>query len=88
MQPHTTITCKDRHSPPSLTSYSLYDQQKLQAYILLCQDKNGGIFDKPGKYADLYHTCYSLSGLSSAQRSADNKEDMTFKHLTESSSTR
>jgi prenyltransferase beta subunit len=22
--------------------------------------------DKPGKYPDIYHTCYSLSGMSSA----------------------
>jgi protein farnesyltransferase subunit beta len=27
----------------------------------------GGLRDKPGKGADYYHTCYCLSGLSSAQ---------------------
>jgi len=45
----------------------LFDQMKLQAYILLCQEPtDGGLFDKPGKFPDLYHTCYSLSGLNSA----------------------
>ena len=27
----------------------------------------GGLRDKPGKIVDYYHTCYGLSGLSSAQ---------------------
>ncbi|EAS03637.2 prenyltransferase and squalene oxidase repeat protein (macronuclear) [Tetrahymena thermophila SB210] len=62
----------------SYNNQLLYDQQKLQAYILLCQEKDGGLYDKPGKFPDLYHTCYSLSGLSSAQRSADNKEEEYF----------
>lgn len=37
----------------------------LRRYILCaCQDhKRGGLRDKPGKPADLYHTCYCLSGL-------------------------
>ncbi|ESS36461.1 prenyltransferase and squalene oxidase repeat-containing protein [Toxoplasma gondii GAB2-2007-GAL-DOM2] len=40
----------------------------LQQYILACcQDPRGGLRDKPGKAADLYHTCYALSGLSVAQ---------------------
>ncbi|CAL8102406.1 unnamed protein product [Calicophoron daubneyi] len=29
----------------------------------------GGLIDKPGKNADVYHTCYALSGLSMAQHS-------------------
>ena len=29
----------------------------------------GGLFDKPGKNVDPYHTCYALSGLSVAQHS-------------------
>eukprot|EP00828_Plagiopyla_frontata_P048559 TRINITY_DN9342_c0_g1_i1.p2 TRINITY_DN9342_c0_g1~~TRINITY_DN9342_c0_g1_i1.p2 ORF type:complete len:151 (-),score=25.23 TRINITY_DN9342_c0_g1_i1:56-508(-) len=46
----------------------LYNQLKLQMYILLCcQSEDGGLFDKPKKPRDLYHTCYSLSGLSLAQ---------------------
>lgn len=40
----------------------------LQEYILLlAQAPNGGLRDKPGKGPDAYHTCYNLSGLSSAQ---------------------
>ncbi|PFH34417.1 prenyltransferase and squalene oxidase repeat-containing protein [Besnoitia besnoiti] len=40
----------------------------LQQYIVACcQDARGGLRDKPGKSADLYHTCYALSGLSVAQ---------------------
>ena len=39
--------------------------QDLHKYILLCcQDReSGGLRDKPGKPKDLYHTCYTLSGL-------------------------
>uniref|UniRef100_A0AC35TTF1 Protein farnesyltransferase subunit beta n=1 Tax=Rhabditophanes sp. KR3021 TaxID=114890 RepID=A0AC35TTF1_9BILA len=40
----------------------------LQAYTLfISQDPFGGLKDKPKKSPDLYHTCYSLSGLSIAQ---------------------
>ncbi|XP_055382969.1 protein farnesyltransferase subunit beta [Condylostylus longicornis] len=46
----------------------LFDRSALQEYILLCcQKPNGGLIDKPGKYPDLYHTCYTLSGVSIAQ---------------------
>ena len=47
----------------------LYDQLSLQAYILFaCQNKkSGGLFDKPGKSPDLYHTNYSTAGLSLSQ---------------------
>lgn len=31
------------------------------------QAPGGGLRDKPGKLPDFYHTCYCLSGLSSAQ---------------------
>ena len=31
----------------------------------------GGLRDKPGKSADFYHTCYCLSGLSSAQHASN-----------------
>ncbi|XP_026191960.1 protein farnesyltransferase subunit beta [Cyclospora cayetanensis] len=45
--------------------------QHLQQYILCCcQAPKGGIEDKPGKGADLYHTCYALSGMSIAQHAA------------------
>jgi protein farnesyltransferase subunit beta len=42
--------------------------EALQEYILGAgQHTPGGLRDKPGKKADIYHTFYSLAGLSSAQ---------------------
>ncbi|XP_030376604.1 protein farnesyltransferase subunit beta [Scaptodrosophila lebanonensis] len=50
--------------------HTLFDVQALQEYIILCcQKQNGGLIDKPGKPQDLYHTCYTLSGVSIAQHS-------------------
>ena len=42
-----------------------YDKAALERFILnVCQEeRGGGLRDKPGKKADLYHTCYCLSGL-------------------------
>ena len=46
----------------------LFDQLALQRFVLLCcQDSDGGLRDKPGKYPDPYHTCYCLSGMAIAQ---------------------
>lgn len=46
----------------------LFDERALQEYILFCcQGPSGGLIDKPGKMPDVYHTCYTLSGLSIAQ---------------------
>lgn len=46
----------------------LFDQRALQEYLLICcQNLHGGLLDKPGKPRDLFHTCYTLSGLSVAQ---------------------
>ena len=46
----------------------LYNAAALQGWLLACcQQASGGLRDKPGKRADYYHTCYCLSGLSSAQ---------------------
>jgi protein farnesyltransferase subunit beta len=46
----------------------LFDPAALQFWILsACQGTKGGLKDKPGKGVDYYHTCYCLSGLSSAQ---------------------
>ena len=43
----------------------LFHQEALQGYILLCcQWGKGGLLDKPPKNPDIYHTCYSLSGMS------------------------
>lgn len=45
-----------------------FDRGALQEYILLCcQKPSGGLIDKPGKPQDLYHTCYTLSGVSISQ---------------------
>lgn len=50
---------------------ALYNQRKLQQYILRCcqswQDGEGGLMDKPECNNDSYHTCYSLSGMSTSQ---------------------
>ncbi|CAK7226054.1 CAAX farnesyltransferase (FTase) subunit beta [Sporothrix bragantina] len=51
-------------------SQSLFSREGLIRYILCCcqdQTKRGGLRDKPGRMSDPYHTCYVLSGLSSAQ---------------------
>lgn len=46
----------------------LYDQLSLQAYILFCcQNPNGGLFDKPGKPPDFFHTNYATAGLICSQ---------------------
>jgi len=47
----------------------LYDPLALQLWLLACCQNSikGGLRDKPGKQVDYYHTCYCLSGLSSAQ---------------------
>uniref|UniRef100_A0A1B6EPX8 Protein farnesyltransferase subunit beta n=1 Tax=Cuerna arida TaxID=1464854 RepID=A0A1B6EPX8_9HEMI len=46
----------------------LFHSTALQQYILVCcQDNNGGLIDKPTKPRDIYHSCYTLSGLSVAQ---------------------
>ncbi|KAL3475651.1 terpenoid cyclases/protein prenyltransferase alpha-alpha toroid [Aspergillus californicus] len=47
---------------------NLYSREGLTRYILgCCQAKNGGLRDKPGKHPDSYHTCYTLTGLSTVQ---------------------
>ncbi|ORC93813.1 putative geranylgeranyl transferase type II beta subunit [Trypanosoma theileri] len=44
---------------------SWIDRDALFAFILTCQDEeDGGIADKPGNVADVYHTFYGLCGLS------------------------
>ncbi|XP_046738518.1 protein farnesyltransferase subunit beta [Diprion similis] len=52
------------------SDFWLYDQEALQKYLLACcQHPSGGLLDKPDKPRDVYHTCYTLSGLSVAQNS-------------------
>ncbi|CDW89353.1 caax beta [Stylonychia lemnae] len=50
----------------------LFNQEALQAYtVICCQEKNGGLKDKPTKTPDYYHTCYAASGMSIAQHLSD-----------------
>lgn len=57
------------HRIQTETSAALFDSFGLQCWILLhCQMNDGGLRDKPNKPADLYHTCYCLSGLAVAQQ--------------------
>ncbi|CAN9398413.1 unnamed protein product [Alternaria alternata] len=50
------------------TTTGLWNRGALGRYILAaCQEKKGGLRDKPGKGPDAYHTCYNLAGLSAAQ---------------------
>ena len=50
----------------------MYSYKALQLWVLrCCQQTKGGLRDKPGKPADYYHTCYCLSGLSSAQHASN-----------------
>jgi protein farnesyltransferase subunit beta len=52
----------------SKSSSTLWNRTALGRYILAaCQEKVGGLKDKPGKHSDAYHTCYNLAGLSAAQ---------------------
>ena len=49
-------------------NHLLYSEEELQKYVtFFCQDKKGGLWDKPGKNRDIYHSCYSLCGLSLSQ---------------------
>ena len=63
------------HSPTDFSGSLSFNQKALQKYILYCGQnfENGGLRDKPGKTRDFYHCCYSLSGLSVAQRSITNE---------------
>jgi geranylgeranyl transferase type-2 subunit beta len=41
------------------------DESKLIRFILECQDPDaGGISDRPGDQADIFHTFFGISGLS------------------------
>ncbi|XP_018568931.1 protein farnesyltransferase subunit beta [Anoplophora glabripennis] len=52
----------------SIPQDHLFDERALQEYILICcQNPSGGLLDKPGKPRDIFHTCYTISGLSVAQ---------------------
>ncbi|BGP57025.1 hypothetical protein JCM8202_004538 [Rhodotorula sphaerocarpa] len=59
-------------APPSRVPVGaeLFDRASLRQYVdFVAQAPGGGLRDKPGKAPDAYHTCYNLSGSSSAQHS-------------------
>merc|ERR1711862_282529 len=60
----------------------LYNQGKLQKYILLCAQNmmDGGLRDKPSKGVDFYHTCYNLSGLSISLQQQDEHNVCCYGH--------
>uniref|UniRef100_A0A7S2KZX0 Protein farnesyltransferase subunit beta n=1 Tax=Zooxanthella nutricula TaxID=1333877 RepID=A0A7S2KZX0_9DINO len=54
-----------------------FSPRPLQTYVFLaCQHPGGGLRDKPGKSADFYHSCYSLSGVSVSQYDLDGESDV------------
>ena len=63
----------------------LFNQEALQGYLIICcQGVQGGLRDKPTKNPDIYHTCYSLSGMSVSQSKSNFKglfaDDHTIDH--------
>lgn len=64
----------------SVPNHLLYSERSLQEYILFyCQDlERGGLWDKPGKSRDIYHTCYALSGLSLSQQLSGSINDSSL----------
>ncbi len=53
------------HGKCNLSGKWLANSAAVRGYTLLCcQSKKGGMIDKPGRNPDMYHTCYSLAGLS------------------------
>ncbi|XP_058453191.1 protein farnesyltransferase subunit beta [Malaya genurostris] len=66
---------------PEIMDTVLFHRMALQEYVLICcQKPSGGLIDKPGKPADLYHTCYTLSGLAVAQHCETNKPPVVLGH--------
>lgn len=69
------------HAAGNTPKKHLFDNGSLQEYLLVCcQNPNGGLLDKPGKNRDLYHTCYTVSGLSISQRFVDTTSIIGSKH--------
>jgi geranylgeranyl transferase type-2 subunit beta len=49
----------------SLSQVSWISRSKLGSFILDCQDADdGGIADRPGNMADIFHTFFGIAGLS------------------------
>ncbi|KAF1742565.1 hypothetical protein MXB_2909, partial [Myxobolus squamalis] len=54
----------------NFTPRHIFDKEANQFYLLICaQSSAGGFCDRPSRFPDLYHTCYSLSSLSLSQHS-------------------
>jgi protein farnesyltransferase subunit beta len=76
LKQHGNVSDDANSDPMSAeTEFLLYDARALQIWLLACCQARarGGLRDKPGKPADYYHTCYCLSGLSSAQHATRRK---------------
>jgi protein farnesyltransferase subunit beta len=86
---HNTCQQHDARSntilPPEQLGW-LFDQQALQCYITLICQAGSGFKDKPGKPIDLYHTCYSLSGLASSQVSIPYQK-LSYVYINQTNST-
>ncbi|XP_055638155.1 protein farnesyltransferase subunit beta [Toxorhynchites rutilus septentrionalis] len=66
---------------PEIMSKILFHRLALQEYVLICCQKiNGGLIDKPKKPADLYHTCYALSGVAIAQHCDTSQPPLVLGH--------
>jgi geranylgeranyl transferase type-2 subunit beta len=50
------------------------DQNKLADFILDCQDPSGGISDRPGNMADVFHTFFGVAGLSLLGKLGENSD--------------
>ena len=47
------------------TKVDWIDGRKLKGFILRCQDaEDGGIAERPGNLADIFHTFFGVAGLS------------------------
>eukprot|EP00927_Polykrikos_kofoidii_P052422 TRINITY_DN46238_c0_g1_i1.p1 TRINITY_DN46238_c0_g1~~TRINITY_DN46238_c0_g1_i1.p1 ORF type:complete len:454 (+),score=78.50 TRINITY_DN46238_c0_g1_i1:144-1505(+) len=65
---HEAFRQQGAAAPPLPEGHLWFRPEPLQTYVFLaCQHKKGGLKDKPGKSADFYHTCYSLSGVAATQ---------------------
>ena len=54
------------------------DKSKLTTFILQCQDSDdGGIADRPGNMADIFHTFFGISGLSLLGYFSETNNDIT-----------
>lgn len=59
-----------------------YNQDRLAEYVLeLAQTRFGGLADKPDMKPDLYHTCYSLSGLAISVAEKEEETAEEFKAM-------